>query len=134
MRQRKRKRQPTGPPWIVKSEEASPPQAVGHRGSFTLSGPARCLFLFGLVGGIPAPGSAGGSVTMPVGVVPRGATPRRSRGLESDALGRVVRSVKLAVRTPDDFSRPVYAAAREIAVKTSPFPGQSGLSAVPAGG
>ena len=58
----------------------------------------------------------------------------RSRGLQTSSLGRVVRSVKLAVRMPDNFSRPVYAAAREIAAKTSPFPGQSGLSAVPVGG
>jgi hypothetical protein len=32
---------------------------------------------------LPAPGSAGGSVTMPVGVALRSATPRRSRGLEA---------------------------------------------------
>ena len=56
-----------------------------------------------------------------------------AKGSRHHSLGRVVRTVKLAVRKPDDFPQPVYAVAREIAVKTSPFPGQSGLSAVPAG-
>ena len=67
---------------------------------------------------VSAPGSAGGSVTMPVDVVQRDATPRRSRGLEEreDEIATAAKSVATFTAGGGGIAIPVASESPEVTI------------------